>query len=973
MKRLMVTFAVVILALILPYGVSAGDLGEKASQSFFDGRFVIKSDDSLWDLAQDEPCMILENVDTLKIGNRITEKNFFAICKDGTLWGWGENTHGSLGIGTEDYQEKPVKISGDVISVSFVKYNTFALKKDGSLWAWGENGPCLGMKTEKDQLTPVKIMDGVKTIYTPVSLAVFAKCEDDTLWGWGHNYDLIDHGESVLGIKTQESVQYTPIKMMDDVKTMDAVITTPGVGAFVYRAMVVKNDGTIWGWGEDNGQMPPRDTTNKGEPVLMLEKVSDINMSTDYSFVVDDKDNVWIYARFHKGHIGPYSLGWSEKIEKCMGSGIKTILPWHYTLMKDETFASWTYMLMKDGTIRRFSDSEEKILADHVTDIYSSWQGGTMFFFKKEDSSLWGYCNDYEGDRTFTEKVMDDVEEFCSEGGASYAIKTDGSLWVWGLWPYIAENEIDTPTKVFDGVRVSDKGDENITTVDISKYTESENYHVEKIINTNYGKVLYFWFLGTPHGKDPGLLLVRPDGSEVYLSTIVSRANFWTQPELDDIALSNDGKTLTFSASFSDRAQVNMGEPVVLHDAGTYYYASNLETGETIKTRFEPLPVISEDIISSWAKPEVEKAIELGIVPISFRENYKRNITRGEFARLAMYFLSVQYGYQAEHMIETYYHIGKKLDMRAFMNAYCAVKTDRNGEPFEGGDKIYTSAWNSVDMPTELYDVPFTDVSHPEQYYIGMAYNIGIVNGVSETKFDPDGEITRQEAAAMLMRAYKIYADFQSPDIGFRYSDNDKIAAWAKDDVYALNSLGVMKGLSEDVFGPNDKFTIEQAIATFLRLYESAPISRKNENIGPLFDTEFEINKYFDRGSMYFHEEERMEFEKYTIVYGGWTIRHRNGLDYDLYVFYKNGGMKDLTSFVPIAQSNYEPITDIEVNEADNTITFSATIADTFRLYNSLYGAEHVYDIGRYRIKTDLETGNIIDLEYLGKEEIDEV
>ena len=454
MKKLMAAFAVAIFVMLLPFELKAVDFDERPSQSFFGGRYVIKNDDSLWDLAQDEPCMILENVDTLKIGNRITEKNFFAVCKDGTLWVWGENTHGSLGTGTKEYQEKPAKILDDVTSVSFAQYNTFALKKDASLWAWGKNDPCLGMKTEEDQLAPVKIMDGVKTVYTPVSLAVFAKCEDDTLWGWGHNYDLIDRGGSVLGIKTQESVQYTPIKIMDDVKTMDAIITTPGVGAFVYRAMVVKNDGALWGWGDDNGQMPPHDIKDNGVPVLMLEKVRDIDMKPNYTSVIDSDDNVWIYARFPKGHIGPYSLGWSEKIEKCIGSGIKMILPWLYTLTEDETVTSWTYMLMEDGTIKRFSDSEEEILADHTVDIYSSGQAGTMFFFKKEDCSLWRYSNDHEDDGAFSEKVMDDVEKFHSESGSSYVIKTDGSLWVWGWWPYMSENEIEIPTKVFDGVRI---------------------------------------------------------------------------------------------------------------------------------------------------------------------------------------------------------------------------------------------------------------------------------------------------------------------------------------------------------------------------------------------------------------------------------------------------------------------------------------------------------------------------------------
>ena len=73
-------------------------------------------------------------------------------------------------------------------------------------------------------------------------------------------------------------------------------------------------------------------------------------------------------------------------------------------------------------------------------------------------------------------------------------------------------------------------------TIDISKYTESKNYHVEKIIPTEYGTVLYFWPVGAPHGgKNPKLALIKDDGSEVTLSEAVSRLDFYHSPELENI------------------------------------------------------------------------------------------------------------------------------------------------------------------------------------------------------------------------------------------------------------------------------------------------------------------------------------------------------------------------------------------------------------------------------------------------------
>lgn len=52
----------------------------------------------------------------------------------------------------------------------------------------------------------------------------------------------------------------------------------------------------------------------------------------------------------------------------------------------------------------------------------------------------------------------------------------------------------------------------------------------------------------------------------------------------------------------------------------------------------------------------------------------------------------------------------------------------------------------------------FTDVSAGAWYasYVGTAYTYGIVNGTSATTFNPNGTITRQEAAAMVARAAKL-------------------------------------------------------------------------------------------------------------------------------------------------------------------------------------------------------------------------
>lgn len=498
--------------------------------------------------------------------------------------------------------------------------------------------------------------------------------------------------------------------------------------------------------------------------------------------------------------------------------------------------------------------------------------------------------------------------------------------------------------------------------IDVSEYTESKNYHVEKIIPTEYGTVLYYWPVGAPHGGiNPSLTLIKEDGSKINLSESVSRVDFFHAPELENIVLSEDGNSLTFSAFFEERSEGSIadGEKIVFHDAGTYFYKANLEEGICIETKFEPLDTISEEIISAWAKTEVENAIELGFVPLSFRDNYKRNITRGEFAKLAMFFLSVQYGYPGVPAVQLWSPAeanDNSFFSREFMNAYCYSRTDRNGTSFTesnaDGDYSYNNSREIILSPTPFLDINETiDLS-----FIERAYHLGIVNGISETAFNPDGDITRQEAAAMLMRVYKNYAETGKISDEFIFYDDKDIADWAKEDVYNINALGIMQGVGENIFAPLDGYTVEQAVITFWRLYDSAPISRKNGNITSLIEHKFELENYFNRdGDLYFHEESRTEYENFIIVCGAWSQRDTSDLNYKLYVFDKDGG-------VPYVSSLTEDMK-WEVSNDENVIICYVSFRDTFRLYNKLNGTEKVYDIGLYKTEYNVEQGKILNFE----------
>ena len=86
-----------------------------------------------------------------------------AITSDGTLYTWGNNSRGQLGLGHTDSVDGPQKVMEDVRFVSAGNYCTAAVKKDGTLWTWGDNhGHNLGFSSQAEECpTPTPVMSGV--------------------------------------------------------------------------------------------------------------------------------------------------------------------------------------------------------------------------------------------------------------------------------------------------------------------------------------------------------------------------------------------------------------------------------------------------------------------------------------------------------------------------------------------------------------------------------------------------------------------------------------------------------------------------------------------------------------------------------------------------------------------------------------------------------------------------------------------
>ena len=105
------------------------------------------------------------------------------------------------------------------------------------------------------------------------------------------------------------------------------------------------------------------------------------------------------------------------------------------------------------------------------------------------------------------------------------------------------------------------------------------------------------------------------------------------------------------------------------------------------------------------------------------------------------------------------------------------------------------------------------------------AYAAGIVNGVGNGTFAPDQTTNREQIAAMLYRAVQYIERnggkglaIKTSDIS-KYTDNAQVSSWAKEAVGTLAANGVMKGTSGTTLSPQASCTVEQSVILVYRLY----------------------------------------------------------------------------------------------------------------------------------------------------------
>ena len=107
--------------------------------------------------------------------------------------------------------------------------------------------------------------------------------------------------------------------------------------------------------------------------------------------------------------------------------------------------------------------------------------------------------------------------------------------------------------------------------------------------------------------------------------------------------------------------------------------------------------------------------------------------------------------------------------------------------------------------PTQADASGFMDVPEDAYYagYVGWAARSGIVAGVSDSVFEPERGISRQEICTIVHR-YLVWKDVSLQAVpSAQFADDAQIAEWAKESVYVCRSAGIVCGVGDNHFAPN--------------------------------------------------------------------------------------------------------------------------------------------------------------------------
>lgn len=216
-------------------------------------------------------------------------KEFFAVLKaNGTVWTWGKNNYGQLGIGSYTNTTVPQQVPNlkNVKQLEAGSLHVMALTEDNVVYAWGYNGEgCLGNGTTTNSTVPIKMLNTGSVDSIGIGEKVsFVIRTDGSLYICGLNYS----GEQCdnTGVK-KTTLHKVPI-------TERVKVASGEYGS----CMAITELGQLYTWGSNGyGKLGIGGTTNSSVPQIVIDSgVVDADIGYFSSTAITENGQIYFWG-----------------------------------------------------------------------------------------------------------------------------------------------------------------------------------------------------------------------------------------------------------------------------------------------------------------------------------------------------------------------------------------------------------------------------------------------------------------------------------------------------------------------------------------------------------------------------------------------------------------------------------------------------------------------------------------------------
>jgi alpha-tubulin suppressor-like RCC1 family protein len=365
-----------------------------------------------------------------------------ALDSTGRVWAWGDNSHGQLGDGTSMDRAAPVLVSDltGVVAIAGGKHSSLALDSSGGVWSWGlkhycafENCPSLEESSTYDAVpAQVSGLTGIIAIANSLghSLAIDSTSK---AWVWGRN---------TLGVLGDEAGVHE--SGLFQVRNPTEVTAIAAGWASSYA---LDSSGRVWGWGL--GGQPVQDSTNNFEQAAQYPNLSGIvaiGAGDGHALALDSTGAVWDWGCGAGGQ-GPDGelISSSESLRVKNLTGAVAIAGGEcHGLALDSTGKVWSWGRNEDGELGDGTtvDRPAAVQVKGLSGAIGLAGGGRHSLALDSTGRVWAWGSKTYGqlgDGTMAKspvpvKVRNLSEVSAVAGGAGHSLALDstGRVWAWG-------------------------------------------------------------------------------------------------------------------------------------------------------------------------------------------------------------------------------------------------------------------------------------------------------------------------------------------------------------------------------------------------------------------------------------------------------------------------------------------------------------------------------------------------------------